>query len=97
MNNSALHIDLLRNEVFVRGKRVHLPKKEFQILAALMRSNVTMSRKELMKVLTRGRPVKDFDSRVVDQHVSRIRAKIPREFIETVSCYGYRYSGNGLV
>lgn len=92
MKADKVRIDKLRHEVFVNGKRVHLAKKEFEILVAIKDSKITMSRDSLIRTLWGADCEEGLKSRTVDQHVARIRSKIGYELIETVSGYGYRYA-----
>ena len=88
-----LTIDLERYDVTVRGRRVSLTYKEFQLLV-LLASNPgrVYSRDALLS------QVWGYDylggTRTVDVHVRRLRSKIEspgRTFIETVYLVGYRF------
>lgn len=82
-----------RHEVFVRGKRIHVPRAELTILTALKNSNVTMSRKDLLNLLWgKTESDRDIDTRTVDQHISRLRRRLKIDIIETVPNYGYRFN-----
>ncbi len=86
-------IDLERYDVTVRGRRVSLTYKEFQLLV-LLASNPgrVYSRESLLS------QVWEYDylggTRTVDVHVRRLRSKIEspgRTFIETIYQVGYRF------
>lgn len=95
MKTPLIRIDAERHEVFVRNKRVKLPKKEWEILLALAASRKTMSRDDLMEIVW-GHRIK-LDTRTVDQHIARLRTKFPpNSVIETVPCYGYRIVLNSV-
>ena len=87
-----LEIDLLGREVRRRGRRIDLTSREFRILEHLVRN--------AGRVVTRSMLLEsvwdyNFDpqTNIVDQHVSRLRQKVDREFdtplIHTVRGVGY--------
>ena len=91
-----VRLDAGRHEVSVRGDRVALPLKEFELLELLLRNPG--------RVLTRGQLIdriwgSDYvgDTKTLDVHVKRIRAKIeddpsaPR-LLTTVRGLGYKLS-----
>lgn len=71
-----------RREVLVRGVAVHLAPKELNLVLALSQNAGVMGRNELGG---------DGDSRLVDQHICRIRRVLGREAITTISKTGYRW------
>lgn len=86
-----LVIDFDARRVTREGKEIALTALEFDLLSLLARRrNVAMSREELLA----GAWGYDFagETRTVDVHVQRLRAKIGSGFIETVYKYGYRFS-----
>ena len=93
LEDGALRVDLASREVRVDGAPVVLTRKEFDLLADLMRNRG--------RVLTRERLLErvwgyDYpgETRTVDVHVRRLRQKLgPRAEarIETVVGVGYRY------
>jgi len=87
----GLMIDFSARRVTLAGEEVALTALEFDLLALLARRrNVALSREELLS----GVWGYDFvgETRTVDVHVQRLRAKIGSSFIETVYKYGYRFS-----
>lgn len=87
-----LEIDLLGREVRRRGQRIELTAREFRILEHLVRN--------AGRVVTRSMLLErvwdysfDPQTNIVDQHVSRLRQKVDREFdmplIHTVRGVGY--------
>ena len=88
-------MDIERHHVMVRGQRIALPLKEFDLLELLMRNNG--------RVLTRGQLIdrvwgSDYvgDTKTLDVHVKRLRAKIELDPAEpqhllTVRGLGYKF------
>lgn len=87
-----LEIDLLGREVRRRGRRIDLTDREFRILDHLVRNSG--------RVVTRSMLLEsvwdyqfDPQTNIVDQHVSRLRQKVDRDFdvplIHTVRGVGY--------
>ncbi len=90
-----VRLDPERHEVFVRGQRVQLPLKEFELLEVLLQN--------AGRVLTRHRLIErvwghDYvgDTKTLDVHVKRLRAKIeddpssPQRIV-TIRGLGYKY------
>jgi DNA-binding response OmpR family regulator len=90
-----LHLDPGTREVTLRGRRVDLTAREFELLWALMRHpNRVMTRDFLLEHLWG----QDFygTTRTVDMHVSRLREKIEDDpaqptYIATVRGVGYKF------
>jgi two-component system response regulator RegX3 len=93
-----VRLDPQRHEVFVRGQRVNLPLKEFELLEVLLEN--------AGRVLTRDTLIdrvwgSDYvgDTKTLDVHVKRVRAKIepdpssPRRIV-TIRGLGYKYDGS---
>ena len=92
-----VRMDVERHETTVRGELVKLALKEFELLELLLRNNG--------RVLTRGQLIDrvwgpDYvgDTKTLDVHVKRLRAKIERNPAEpalllTVRGLGYRFEG----
>ncbi len=90
-----VRLDLARHEVVVRGETVNVPRKEFELLELLMEN--------AGRVLTRDAILDDVwgpgyigDTKTLDVHVKRLRAKIEVEpsqprCITTVRGVGYRF------
>lgn len=94
-----LRIDTDRQEVFVKGGRVHLTNVQFRILAALKKTNRILPRTALLEQIWDSDESFDKDPRTVDQHVSRLRSRLAArarnvQFIETVLGVGYKYIGS---
>ena len=99
MEVGEVRLDPERHEVFVRGERVQLPLKEFELLEVLLEN--------AGRVLTRTRLIDrvwghDYvgDTKTLDVHVKRLRAKIeedpssPRRIV-TIRGLGYKYDAPG--
>ncbi len=86
----GLKIDFDARRVTMNGNDVVLTALEFDLLAKLVcRRNVALSREELLSSVWGW----DFEgeTRTVDVHIQRLRAKIGTDRIETVYKYGYRF------
>jgi two-component system response regulator RegX3 len=89
-----LHLYRGRREVYVRGRLVEFPRKEFDVLEALMRKpGWLVTRTQLLSEVWGD----DYcgDTRTLDVHIMRIRAKIEEQphrprYIKTVRGYGYK-------
>jgi len=90
----AVHIDLSRHLVTIRGEPVNLTRSEFQVLRLLADSpGQVFSRLEIMEELWQS----EFsgDVRACDVHISNLRQKVERdpqdpELVVTVRGVGYR-------
>jgi two-component system alkaline phosphatase synthesis response regulator PhoP len=90
-----LEIDRPRFEVTMKGQRVELTPKEFDLLAALVGTPGRVFGREELLDLVWGRDG-FVEPRTVDVHVARLRAKftaaaLPAPGIETVRGVGYRF------
>jgi DNA-binding response OmpR family regulator len=88
--DGVLNVDRARFEVRLHGERVHLTKKEFDLLWLLIRSRGRVVTRD--SILAR---LWDYDAdvetRTVDVHIRSLRRKLGDERIETVVGLGYRY------
>jgi DNA-binding response OmpR family regulator len=90
-----LEIDRPRFEVKMKGRLVELTRKEFDLLASLVRSPGRVFGREELLDLVWGQDG-FVEPRTVDVHVARLRAKftasrVPEPGIETVRGVGYRF------
>jgi two-component system, OmpR family, response regulator RegX3 len=90
-----VELDVDRHEVHIRGERVALPPKEFELLGILLRSKGRLLTREYLIDEVWG---SDYigDTRTLDVHVKRLRSKIeidPKRpvHILTVRGLGYRF------
>jgi DNA-binding response OmpR family regulator len=92
----ALHVDEARHAVTVDGHPVGLTAKEFGLLTALVRADGrVLSREQLLDAVWGYTNAAEIESRTVDVHVRRLRAKLGPEArrIVTVKAVGYRFDG----
>jgi phosphate regulon transcriptional regulator PhoB len=93
----AITVDPARHAVDVGGGGVPLTPKEFDLLHALMEaSGRVLSREHLLDHVWGYARAGDIESRTVDVHVRRLRAKLGDEGrrIATVKGVGYRFDGD---
>lgn len=87
----ALTIDRAAHKVTVRGQDIDLTPTEFKLLLLLAeRRGRVQGRAQLLESVWEAAP--DIQTRTVDMHVQRLRAKLESagDLIETVRGFGYR-------
>jgi two-component system response regulator RegX3 len=95
----TVRVDFVRREVTVAGVHTHLSRREFDLLAVLLSPpRRVRTRDELIDLLWPDRYLSD--SRTLDTHVHRLRAKLEPEpteprFIVTVRGVGFRIDPDG--
>ena len=95
----SVSVDYVRREVSVRGTPVHVSRKEFDLLAALLTpARRVRSRDELIDLLWPDTYLTD--TRTLDTHIHRLRSKLepdPAEpcYIVTVRGVGFRIDPDG--
>jgi two-component system response regulator RegX3 len=95
----AVSVDFVRREVTIEGQAIHLSRREFDLLAVLLTPvRRDRTREELIDLLWPDRFLSD--SRTLDTHIHRLRAKLepdPAEprFIVTVRGVGFRLDPDG--
>ena len=90
----SLIIDRAHHRVTVAGRHVELTATEFKLLLALaLRRGRVQSRSRLLEDVWEAAP--DVQTRTVDMHVQRLRAKLGDDshVIETIRGFGYRLRG----
>jgi two-component system response regulator RegX3 len=92
-----VRIDVERHQVIINNEAISLPLKEFELLEYLIRNSG--------RVLTRGQLIdrvwgSDYfgDTKTLDVHVKRLRAKIEKDpanpvYIQTIRGLGYKFEG----
>jgi two-component system response regulator RegX3 len=90
-----VRLDAARHEVEVRGERVALPLKEFELLELLLANAGRVLTRDVLIDRVWG-PNYYGDTKTLDVHVKRLRAKVEDdpgkpERIVTVRGVGYRY------
>jgi two-component system response regulator RegX3 len=94
-----VRVDFVRREVAVAGVQTHLSRREFDLLAVLLSpARRVRTRDELIDLLWPDRYLSD--SRTLDTHIHRLRAKLepdPAEpqYIVTVRGVGFRIDPDG--
>ena len=86
-----IQMDVSRHSVHVADKAVRLTAVEFKLLAKLMESpGQVLERDNLLKCVWRYE--RTIDTRTIDTHIRRLRAKLgdSRNMIEAVRGFGYR-------
>lgn len=93
-----IRVDLRQRRVTVDGRDVVLTPTEFRLLETLLqRCGQTQSRPQLLERVWRARG--DMQTRTVDMHVRRLRAKLgpAAGHIETIRGSGYRLQAESTV
>ena len=88
----SIIIDPARHRVFIDGKPVHLTSIEYKLLHTLItKRGRVQARDRLLNEVWGYESV--IDTRTVDTHVRRLRAKLGKngDAIETVRSFGYRF------
>jgi OmpR family response regulator RpaB len=92
-----LSIDFSRRQAFRCGERIRLTGMEFNLLELLIsRAGEPINRLDMLEKVWGYKPGKASDSRVVDVHISRLRAKLETdpenpELIMTARGQGYMF------
>ena len=92
-----LSVDFNRRQAFRAGERIRLTGMEFKLLELLIsRAGEPINRLDMLETVWGYRPGKASDSRVVDVHISRLRAKLETdpenpELIMTARGQGYMF------
>lgn len=86
----ALSIDLQKYQVRVEGKKLDLPRKEFELLSLLCsKPGKVFSREEILEQIWGNEVV--VGGRTIDVHIRKLREKIGDAFIRTVKGVGYKF------
>ncbi len=89
-SDADLVIDREKYSIFKAGVAVHLPKKEFELLALLAsRPDVVFERDVILEKVW-GTDIVVGD-RTIDVHIRKLREKIGDEYIQTVKGIGYKF------
>ena len=87
-----LVIDREKYTVFKNGVSLHLPKKEFELLALLASKPDVVFERELILEKVWGSDIVVGD-RTIDVHVRKLREKIGDNYIKTIKGIGYKFEG----
>ena len=93
-HDGALEVDRARFEARLNGERVHLTKKEFDLLWLLLRSRGRVVTRDAILARLWDYDA-DVETRTVDVHIRSLRRKLGDDRIETVVGLGYRYRDAG--
>ncbi len=88
--DGPLHVDRARFEARLNGERVHLTKKEFDLLWLLIRNRGRVVTRDAILARLWDYDA-DVETRTVDVHIRSLRRKLGDGRIETVVGLGYRY------
>lgn len=89
-DDGDLHVDRAGFEVRLEGERVHLTKKEFDLLWLLIRSRSRVVTRDAILARLWNYDA-EVETRTVDVHIRALRRKLGDQRIETVVGLGYRY------
>ena len=86
-----IQVDVLRHAVLVADKAVHLTAVEFKLLTKLMEAPGRVLERDYLLNSVWGYE-RSVDTRTVDTHIRRLRAKLgsASDMIESVRGFGYR-------
>jgi DNA-binding response OmpR family regulator len=93
-DDGSLRVDRGRFEARLGGERVHLTKKEFDLLWLLIRNRGRVVTRDAILARLWDYDA-DVETRTVDVHIRSLRRKLGEERIETVVGLGYRYQESG--
>ncbi len=80
--------------VFKNGNPIHLPKKEFELLALLASRPEIVFERDVILEKVWGTEIVVGD-RTIDVHIRKLREKIGDNYIKTVKGIGYKFSNAG--
>ena len=85
-----LSIDLQKYRVRIKGKKLDLPRKEFELLSLLSsRPGKVFNRDEILDSIWGNEVV--VGGRTIDVHIRKLREKIGDKYIKTVKGVGYKF------
>ncbi len=88
--HSPLVIDRDRYLITLNGNEVHLPRKEFELLALLASKPGNVFERDVILETVWGTDIVVGD-RTIDVHVRKLREKIGTDYIKTVKGVGYKF------
>ena len=87
---SRLLIDREKYSVHLDGEVLHLPKKEFELLALLASKPGNVFEREIILDNVWGKDIVVGD-RTIDVHIRKLREKIGKNYIQTIKGVGYKF------
>jgi two-component system alkaline phosphatase synthesis response regulator PhoP len=91
-DDGTLKVDESKHRVYLREREVKLTRREFELLAALIRSRERILTRDALLDRIWGYSFAG-GTRTVDVHVRRLRRKLGTSYVETVIGVGYRFGG----
>lgn len=92
-SGEALVINREKYMVYKNGEALHLPKKEFELLALLAsRPDIVFERDQILEKVWGSDIV--VGDRTIDVHVRKLREKIGDAYIKTVKGIGYKFESS---
>ena len=88
--NPRLSIDREKYLVSLDDEIIHLPKKEFELLALLASKPGKVFERDIILDTVWGKDIIVGD-RTIDVHIRKLREKIGKDYIKTVKGVGYKY------
>lgn len=85
-----LLIDREKYNVTLKGENIHLPRKEFELLALLISKPGNVFEREAILSTVWGVDIVVGD-RTIDVHIRKLREKIGSHYIQTVKGVGYKF------
>lgn len=90
IESKELIIDRDKYIITMHGESIHLPKKEFELLALLASKPEKVFDRDYILETVWGSGIVVGD-RTIDVHIRRLREKIGNEYIRTIKGVGYKY------
>jgi two-component system alkaline phosphatase synthesis response regulator PhoP len=90
IDTKELVINREKYTVFKEGKAIHLPKKEFELLALLASRPEIVFERDVILEKVWGTDIVVGD-RTIDVHIRKLREKIGDDHIQTVKGIGYKF------
>ena len=85
-----LEIDIDKYQVILKGKKLNLPRKEFELVILLAASpGKVFTREEILNNIWGNDVV--VGGRTIDVHIRKIREKLGNDYIHTVKGVGYKF------
>tara|TARA_B100001996_G_scaffold186261_1_gene142463 strand:+ start:1216 stop:1914 length:699 start_codon:yes stop_codon:yes gene_type:complete len=86
----SLKIDKNSYTTILDGKKIYLPKKEFELLYFLMKNSTKVFSRDALLRNVWGSGI-HVVARTVDVHIRKLREKIGKNFIQTIKGVGYKF------
>lgn len=95
-NDKDLLVNREKYSVTLKGESLHLPRKEFELLALLISKPGNVFDREAILSAVWGVDIVVGD-RTIDVHIRKLREKIGSHYIQTVKGVGYKFIDEGLM